>query len=400
MVAFSNVAGRSDQGNTITASEYLDDEDTLRKKMKAVAELVKKSKFCVAYTGAGLSKASGIPDYATRAEDSVVKGPKLHSSLEANPTYAHCVITAMEKAGYVKSYVQQNHDGLPQKSGFPQHKINEIHGAWFDPSNPVVQFSGSLRGDLFQWMLDMEEKTDLSLVLGTSLSGMNADRMAVTPAKRAKKGKALGAVVINLQRTHLDAKCTIRVWAKLDDAFRLLAEHLGIADTVITKAVSLNLPKNDIAVVPYDANGKPNKNLRMILDLRENSKIRVPVEGAVNGDMAGYMYRKKNGHYQVVIHETHGPTVYGECWARGGSPKPFKDSFRSFLSLLLTLRLLKRKKTSRLPLKSYQSRVIHCESRRSSRRRSSSLTNSSSNKAIAYALTVISVIISTNGECD
>ena len=35
---------------------------------------------------------------------------------------AHCVITAMEKEGYVKGYVQQNHDGLPQKSGFPQCK--------------------------------------------------------------------------------------------------------------------------------------------------------------------------------------------------------------------------------------------------------------------------------------
>lgn len=41
-------------------------------------------------------------------------------------------------------------------------------------------------------------------------------------------GKALGSVVINLQRTHLDADCTIRVWAKLDDAFRLLAEYLGM----------------------------------------------------------------------------------------------------------------------------------------------------------------------------
>ena len=46
---------------------------------------------------------------------------------------------------------------LPQKSGFPQEKMNEIHGAWYDPSNPVVQFSGSLRGDLFQWMADAEK---------------------------------------------------------------------------------------------------------------------------------------------------------------------------------------------------------------------------------------------------
>lgn len=106
-------------------------------------------------------------------------------------------------------------------------KINEIHGAWYDPSNPVVQFSESLRSDLFRWMLKLEESVDLTLALGTSLSGMNADRMAITPSKKARMGKALGTIVINLQRTRMDAKCTIRVWAKLDDAFRILAQKLG-----------------------------------------------------------------------------------------------------------------------------------------------------------------------------
>ena len=44
---------------------------------------------------------------------------------------------------------------VPQKAGFPQEKINEIHGAWYDPSNPVVQFGGNLRTDLFNWMTDL-----------------------------------------------------------------------------------------------------------------------------------------------------------------------------------------------------------------------------------------------------
>jgi len=85
---------------------------------------------------------------------------------------------------------------------------------------------------------------------------------------------------------------------------------------VITKAVSLNLPDNDIAVVPYDSDGKLDKNSRMIFDLRENAKIRVPIEGAMNGGCLGYMYRKKHGHYQVVIHEKMGPCVrvLGAWW--------------------------------------------------------------------------------------
>lgn len=42
-------------------------------------------------------------------------------------------LVALSKKGWVHHWLQQNHDGLPQKAGFPQEKINEVHGAWFDP---------------------------------------------------------------------------------------------------------------------------------------------------------------------------------------------------------------------------------------------------------------------------
>lgn len=74
-------------------------------------DLIKKSKNCVTYTGAGLSKASGIPDYASKSEESIVKTQKIKSSLDAQPTYGHLVLTALERAGYLKHWVQQNHDG-------------------------------------------------------------------------------------------------------------------------------------------------------------------------------------------------------------------------------------------------------------------------------------------------
>ncbi len=119
-------------------------------------------------------------------------------------------------------------------------------------SNPVVQFSGSLRTDLFNWMAEWEERADLCLCLGTSLSGMNADRMANTPAKKSKKGNALGTVIINLQQTPLDKKCAIRIWAKLDDAFKLLTQKLNITVTPIIPSI----PSGDVYMVPYDAKGK------------------------------------------------------------------------------------------------------------------------------------------------
>ncbi len=309
LVAESDVACRSDQGNNIKANEYLDEPDVLEAKIKVIAELIKTSKYTVAYTGAGLSKASGIPDYATKATNTVVQAPKLGSSLDALPTYAHCVITAMERKDLIHYYVQQNHDGLPQKSGFSQSKMNEIHGAWFDPSNPVVKFSGNLRDDLFTQMQEAEQKTDLCLCLGTSLSGMNADRMAKTPAKKMLRNQgALGTIIINLQRTPLDDKAAVRVWAKLDDAFKLLLKELDIDEQVIRSLpkYGVDIPskyKEDVFPLPYDDKGVPSKTHTMTLDLRKGTKVRICAPGASNENAIGTVVGKRNGDWSIEFKE-------------------------------------------------------------------------------------------------
>jgi NAD-dependent SIR2 family protein deacetylase len=64
--------------------------------------------------------------------------------LNAQPTMAHYVLVGMEKKKYVKHWLQQNHDGLAQKAGFPLTKLNEIHGSWFDKKNPVVLMDDTL----------------------------------------------------------------------------------------------------------------------------------------------------------------------------------------------------------------------------------------------------------------
>ena len=52
--------------DSMLAHEYADTPTTLKEKVKILASLLKKSKHCVAYTGAGISTASGISDYATK----------------------------------------------------------------------------------------------------------------------------------------------------------------------------------------------------------------------------------------------------------------------------------------------------------------------------------------------
>ena len=63
---------------------------------------------------------------------------------------------------------------------------------------------GTLRPDLLAALAETEARADLTLVFGTSLCGMNADRIASTPALRARRGErgVQGTVIVNLQRKH------------------------------------------------------------------------------------------------------------------------------------------------------------------------------------------------------
>jgi len=189
-----------------------------------------------------------------------------------------------------------------------------IHGAWFDPSNPVVQFGGSLRTDLFNWLIQSENKIDLCLCLGTSLSGMNADRTANTPAKKSLKDppKALGTVIINIQRTSLDSKSAVRIWAKLDDVFKMIAEQLGLT----IKPIQLNIPTGDVFVVPYDSEGKRSDQVKTTWDLRDGAGVRVCVAGAMNYGDIGKIHGKRDEHYSVELIEKKRPVrrLLGAWW--------------------------------------------------------------------------------------
>jgi NAD-dependent histone deacetylase SIR2 len=213
-----------------SATEYLDEPDVLEAKMTIVAQLIKKSKKFSVYSGAGMSTSSGIGDYATKAKSSIVAVPfgGTINRLKAQPTYSHHMLASLEKKGYLQHWVQQNHDGLAQKAGYPKEKLNEIHGSWFDKKNPVVLMDDSVRSDLFDWLCEWEQETDLCMVLGSSLCGMNADRIAITVAKKALENseQAQGLVIVNLQQTQHDDKCQIRVFAKIDDAMEVLARKL------------------------------------------------------------------------------------------------------------------------------------------------------------------------------
>merc|ERR1719240_1946712 len=136
-------------------------------------------------------------------------GGGMGAAAKGEPTLSHCVLAELNRQNLLHGWVQQNHDGLPQKAGYRQEDINEIHGSWYDPSNPVVLYSGSLRSELFQDMRNWAKTADLVLVLGTSLSGLNADQCVTRTAARSMPGRSvenasLGSVIISPHRSPED----------------------------------------------------------------------------------------------------------------------------------------------------------------------------------------------------
>jgi NAD-dependent SIR2 family protein deacetylase len=284
--------------------------------VKVLADLIRKSKRLAAYTGAGISTASGIDDYASSKEGNALGGGggKPKSFFDARPTLSHYVLADLHHQGHLKHWVQQNHDGLPQKAGYRQNDLNEIHGSWYDPSNPVVMMAGQLRTDLFEQLLEWETNSDLLLVLGTSLSGMNADRMVNSVSKRARAKEALGAVIVSLQRTPSDSKSSLRFFATIDSVMELLAEEMGLSMDPSPQCEMIippgRQPEEDLFLVPYDQEGNLMENCQvgeegdadlsklMRLDLREDAVLHITT-GQFSGDKGVVMSKHPEGHFRI-----------------------------------------------------------------------------------------------------
>lgn len=310
-IVVSSTADARPGYNTLDASEYVDTGATFEGKVRALARLIGQARCCVIYSGAGLSTGAGICDYASQATGSLSgvepqpraamllamlrsAGPQpagsaatFRSPFCAQPTLAHRTLVAMHSRGLVHRWINQNHDGLPQKAGLPQETINEIHGAWHAPDNPVVQMSGSLRDDLFADMLACERDADLAIAVGTSLCGMNSDRVVTSPAARAarrEKGQ-FGSVVIGLQRTVHDEESTLRIFGRCDDVFAALAVEmaLGVSPAMgenefFIPVVLIGRTQEDYVFegVPYDMCGKHSPKATSTLDLRDGAELVIP----------------------------------------------------------------------------------------------------------------------------
>lgn len=274
----------------LKASEYQDCPDAFQAKCEQLAQLMQLSKKTVLYTGAGIS-ASVVGQAARGGANE--QGWKAGGGRCAQPTPTHFLLGHLGRAGFIHEWIQQNHDGLPQKAGFPQEKINEVHGSWYDPSNPVVKYGGCLRDSECQWMQDVANTADLVIVLGTSLGGLNADQVATNAAQRSLRGKSLGTVCINLQQTPQDGKMSLRIFGKSDAVLGQvckclkhdLATNLGLEDGQKLSLRPQAWTADVRMLVPYDADGHRVERSRpwMWLDLGIGKEVKITDQNNIQG---------------------------------------------------------------------------------------------------------------------
>jgi len=120
-----------------------------------LAAMVKEATYFTAFTGAGISTASGIPDFRSGADTALKTGAgcweeaaniekarnegKLANQpankreffgkiQKAFPSKAHMSLLELMDKGHLKHLISQNTDGLHRKSGIPADKISELHG--------------------------------------------------------------------------------------------------------------------------------------------------------------------------------------------------------------------------------------------------------------------------------
>ncbi len=223
------------------------------------------------FTGAGISTASGIPDFRgpqgiwktrqpvyyqdfmvsaearrtywqQKSEDRVAFG-------EAVPNEVHDAIVALERAGVVEAVVTQNVDGLHRRAGTTPNRLVEIHGtnaliecqSCGERSDPAphfarfaktgeppacgcgghlkpatISFGQEIRYDDLQRAFDSAEKSDLVVALGSTLSVTPA---ADIPLRAAMLGRPY--VVINRGDTAHDklAVVTLRLDRDVGEVF-------------------------------------------------------------------------------------------------------------------------------------------------------------------------------------
>lgn len=241
-------------------------------KIELVANLIRKAKYAVAFTGAGISVESGIPPF--RGENGLwnttdpifleiefFRKKPLQSWLkikeifydklgDAEPNLAHEVLAKMEKRSFLESVITQNIDHLHQKAG--NRYVYELHGTYkqlvctacsseYDMSFTDLNYlpptcfvcKGILKPDMVFFnepipafakkrSFEEAEKADILIIIGT-----NAEVLPAAKIPEVAKEHGAKIIEINIKPSHFTHTVTdIFLEMKATEALREIGKLL------------------------------------------------------------------------------------------------------------------------------------------------------------------------------
>lgn len=222
-------------------------------KIKQAAQLIRKAKYAVAFTGAGISVESGVPPF--RGENGLwnttdpifleidffnkkplqswqkIKEIFYDKLSDAQPNFAHQMLAKMEKRSFLETVITQNIDNLHQKAG--SKYVYELHGTYkqlvclecnseYDMSFADLNFlpptcfvcKGILKPDMvffneaiphFAKKHSFEEaaKADVFIIIGT-----NAEVLPAAKIPEIAKENGAKIIEINIKPSHFTETIT------------------------------------------------------------------------------------------------------------------------------------------------------------------------------------------------
>ncbi|WP_085993861.1 NAD-dependent protein deacylase [Oceanobacillus senegalensis] len=208
---------------------------------------IQEAKHTVIFTGAGMSTESGLPDFRSANQglwrkknpSKIASTDALNNNVEEfiafyrqrvlgvkeyKPHKGHHILADWERKGIIQSIITQNVDGFHQLAG--SARVAELHGTLqklhcqvcgreYDSTEyvhkdyhcecggilrpNVVLFGESLPEEAFQLALQDTEKSDLFIVLGSSLSVTPANQFPLIAKENGAK-----LVIVNQEETQMD----------------------------------------------------------------------------------------------------------------------------------------------------------------------------------------------------
>ena len=239
--------------------------------VEKLKEIIERSRRIVFFGGAGVSTASGIPDF--RSEDGLYSekykdiSPEeilsatyflLHTAEfydfyrshmiypDAKPNAVHRYLYMLEKRDKLRGIVTQNIDGLHREAG--NKRVYELHGSVREnycvdceaeyPLEKILQSEGVPRCDrcggiIKPWVVLYGEIPDKYTMIGAQREISGADTMivagtslSVEPAASLIDGfGGRNLVVINKSPTPADERATLLIREDVEEVFRRLNEE-------------------------------------------------------------------------------------------------------------------------------------------------------------------------------